>query len=149
MAEVNRILRKDNTSFMFATCFYGILNTETGELCYSNAGHNPPYRIGPGGLVEQLEEKGGTPLGMFPWKQYEAGSVQLNPGDALFLYTDGVPEAINLEVEDFTDKRMLEVLGEAAELPSHEIIDMVNSRLMAFTAGAPQSDDITMVAVRR
>jgi serine phosphatase RsbU (regulator of sigma subunit) len=149
MAEVNRLLLKDNPSSMFSTCFYGILNTETGELRYSNAGHNPPYRIGPGGLVEPLEQMGGTPLGMFPWKQYGAASVQLNPGDGVFLYTDGVPEATNLEVEDFTDGRLLEVLREAAALPSRKIIDVVNSRLMAFTAGAPQSDDITMVAVRR
>ena len=149
LAEVNRLLLKDNPSSMFSTCFYGILNTDTGELRYSNAGHNPPYRIGPGGLAEPLEQKGGTPLGLFPWEQYGAGSVQLNPGDALFLYTDGVPEATNLAMEDFSDGRMLDVLHEAGALPSREMIDMVNSRLMAFTAGAPQSDDITMVAVRR
>ena len=99
--------------------------------------------------MEPLQQRGGTPLGMFPWEQYEAGSVQLNRGDALFLYTDGVPEATNLDVEDFSDERMLEVLREAAALPSREIIETVNSRLMAFTAGAPQSDDITMMAIRR
>jgi serine phosphatase RsbU (regulator of sigma subunit) len=149
MGEVNSLLLKDNPSSMFATCFYAILNTETGELRYSNAGHNPPYRIGPGVLVEPLEQKGGTPLGMFPWDRYGAGSTQLNPGDGLFLYTDGVPEATNLEVEDFSDARLRHVLREAAALPSCEIIDTVNSRVMAFTTGAPQSDDITMVAVRR
>ncbi len=149
LGEVNRILLNDKSSSMFATCFYAILNTETGELRYSNAGHNPPYRIGPGGLAEPLEQTGGTPLGMFQWNQYGAGMVQLNPGDALFLYTDGVPEATNVEVEDFTDGRLLEVLREAATLPSREMIDTVNSRLMAFTAGAPQSDDITMMAIRR
>lgn len=149
MGEVNRLLLKDNPSSMFATCFYGILNTETGEMLYSNAGHNPPYRIAPGGLVEPLQQRGGTPLGMFPWEQYGAGSVQLNRGDALFLYTDGVPEATNLDVEDFSNERMLEVLREAAALPSREIIETVNSHVMAFTAGAPQSDDITMVAIRR
>lgn len=149
MAEVNRVLLKDSPSSMFATCFYGILNTETGELRYSNAGHNPPYRMVEGGLAEPLEQTGGTPLGMFPWDQYGAGAVHLNPGDALFLYTDGVPEATNLEEEDFTDGRLLQVLRDAATLPSSAIIDMVNSHLMAFTAGAPQSDDITMVVVRR
>jgi serine phosphatase RsbU (regulator of sigma subunit) len=149
MAEVNRLLLKDKPSSMFATCFYGILNTETGELRYSNAGHNPPFRIGPGGSVEPLEQEGGTPLGMFPREQYGAGSVQLNPGDGLLLYTDGVPEATNLEMEDFSDGRLLEILREAAGLSSRQIIDSVSSRLMAFTAGAQQSDDITMVAVQR
>jgi sigma-B regulation protein RsbU (phosphoserine phosphatase) len=63
--------------------------------------------------------------------------------------TDGVPEATNLEVEDFSDARLLHALREAAGLPSREMIDRVSSRLIAFTVGAPQSDDITMVAIRR
>jgi len=149
MAEVNRILRKDNASSMFATCFYGILNTRTGELRYSSAGHNPPYRIGSGGRIIPLDPKGGTPLGMLPRREYEGASAQLDPGDGLFLYTDGVPEANNPELEDFTNERLEEVLRDAATLCSRGIIDSVNSRLLAFTAGAPQSDDITMVSVRR
>jgi sigma-B regulation protein RsbU (phosphoserine phosphatase) len=86
---------------------------------------------------------------MFPWDRYGSGSAQLNPGDGLFLYTDGVPEATNLEVEDFSDARLRHVLREAGALPSREMIDSVNSSVMAFTAGAPQSDDITMIAIRR
>jgi phosphoserine phosphatase RsbU/P len=148
MAEVNRILQKDNAAFMFATCFYGILHTRTGELRYSSAGHNPPYRFGSDGSISPLDARGGTPLGLLPRKEYKGASAQFDPGDGLFLYTDGVPEANNSEMEDFTNKRLAEVLGAAAALPSHEMIDAVNSRLLAFTAGAPQSDDITMVAVR-
>jgi hypothetical protein len=66
MAEVNRILRSDNASSMFATCFYGILNTRTGELRYSSAGHNAPYRITACGVVSSLDARGGTPLGLLP-----------------------------------------------------------------------------------
>jgi serine phosphatase RsbU (regulator of sigma subunit) len=149
MAEVNRILRNDNASSMFATCFYGILNTRTGALRYSSAGHNPPYRISSGGTITPLDARGGTPLGMLPRKEYQGASAQLDAGDGLFLYTDGVPEANNSELEDFTYERLEDVLRDAAKLPSREIIDKVNSRLLAFTAGAPQSDDITMVSVRR
>jgi len=148
MAEVNRILRKDNASSMFATCFYGILNTRTGELRYSNAGHNPPYLIGSSGSITPLDPRGGAPLGLLPHKEYQGASAQLGLGDGLFLYTDGVPEANNSELEDFSNERLVEVLRAAAALPSREVIDTVNSRLLGFTAGAPQSDDITMLAVR-
>jgi serine phosphatase RsbU (regulator of sigma subunit) len=149
MGEVNRILRVDNASAMFATCFYGILNTRTGDLRYSNAGHNQPYRIGSDGAITPLEARGGTPLGLFPWKKYDGATAQLDPGDALFLFTDGVPEASNEKLDDFTDERLIEVLRDAAALPAREVVDKVHTRLLAFTAGAPQSDDITMVSVRR
>ncbi|HTP88774.1 MAG TPA: GAF domain-containing SpoIIE family protein phosphatase [Bryobacteraceae bacterium] len=149
LAEVNRVLVADNASSMFATCFYGILDTRTGQLQYSSAGHNPPYRIGAAGAVEPLESAGGTPLGMFQWKNYESASLQLAPGDSLFLYTDGVPEANNSELEDFTNERLEKVLGLSATLPTREIVSTVNSEVLAFTAGAPQSDDITIMAVRR
>lgn len=148
MAEVNRILRRDNASSMFATCFYGMLNTRTGELRYANAGHNPPYRIGAGGQVSLLDAKGGTPLGLLPWR-YESASAQLDRGDGIFLFTDGVPEANNAEEEEFTSDCLVDALRSARRLLSREIIDMVNARLLAFTAGASQSDDITMVCLRR
>jgi sigma-B regulation protein RsbU (phosphoserine phosphatase) len=148
MAEVNRTLNNHNSSSMFATCFYGILNARTGELRYSSAGHNPPYHLGPGGSVTPLDARGGTPLGLLPARKYEGAAAKLNPGDALFLYTDGVSEANNPESDDFSDERLVDVLRTAAALRSREMIDTVSSRLLAFTAGAPQSDDITMVAVR-
>jgi sigma-B regulation protein RsbU (phosphoserine phosphatase) len=149
MAEVNRILRSDNPSSMFATCFYGILNTRTGELRYSSAGHNAPYRITAGGVVSSLDARGGTPLGLLPCKKYEGATAQLDPGDGLFLFTDGVPEANNPEEEQFTDEQVVEVLCHVARRSPREIIDTLNARLLAFTAGAPQSDDITMICVRR
>jgi serine phosphatase RsbU (regulator of sigma subunit) len=75
-----------STRKVFATCFYGILNTCTGALRYSSAGHNPPYRIGSGGTITPLDAKGGTPLGMLARKEYQGASAQLDPGDGLFLY---------------------------------------------------------------
>lgn len=148
MAEVNRILVKEKVSTMFATCFYGILNTRTGELRYSSAGHNPPYLIGSCGVVQALDVVGGTPLGMLPLGRYDSGSTQLKPGDALFLYTDGVPEAKTFEDEELTDARLIQLLSEAGTLTPQAIITTVNTRISDFTAGAPQSDDITIVAVR-
>jgi serine phosphatase RsbU (regulator of sigma subunit) len=149
MGEVNRILRIDNASAMFATCFYGILNARTGELRYSNAGHNQPYRIGTDGAITPLDARGGTPLGLFPWKKYDGATAQLGPGDGLFLFTDGVPEAENPKQDEFTNDRLVEVLSSAASRPSREVVEMMHARLVDFTAGAPQSDDITMLSVRR
>jgi sigma-B regulation protein RsbU (phosphoserine phosphatase) len=148
MAEVNRILMNDKASSMYATCFYAILNTRTGELRYSSAGHNPPYRICVGGAVVPLESEGGPPLGLFRG-EYAGGSLHLDPGEGLFLYTDGVPEATNAALDDFSDERLMGVLRQARALPARDIIQAVTSRLLAFTAGAQQSDDITMLAVRR
>ena len=145
--EVNRILLSDKASTMFATCFYGILNTRTGELRYCCAGHNPPYRIGSGGVITALELKGGPPLGLFS-SPYEAASLRFDPGDSLFLYTDGVPEANNAQLEDFTDERLVEVLGGLASCGPQTLVATVSSHVHDFAGGAPQSDDITMLAAR-
>lgn len=148
LGQVNRTLLRDKASDMFATCFYGILNTCTGELRYSSAGHNPPYLIGSGGELKPLSDVGGTPLGMMPWKEYGGGATFMQPGDCLFVYTDGVSEAVNADFEDFGDERLLDVLQATASQPSRAVVESVNSHLLAFTAGAPQADDITMVTVQ-
>lgn len=148
LLEVNRLLVSEKASSMFATCFYGILNTRTGELLFSNAGHNPPYLLRSTGAVEPLPEASGPPLGMFPSEQYADGSALLLAGDGLFLSTDGVSEANNRDLEDFTDQRLVEVLGAASSLACRALIERVYAAILAFTAGAAQSDDITMLSVR-
>jgi serine phosphatase RsbU (regulator of sigma subunit) len=149
LLEVNRVLVRERVSAMFATCFYGLLNTRTGELHYCNAGHNPPYLLRASGAVEPIGLAGGLPLGLFAGRPYLGGFVQLAPGDALFLYTDGVPEATNAALDDFTDERLTDVLGAATSLPCRDIVSRVTHEVLAFTAGAPQSDDITMLTIRR
>ena len=148
LSEVNRILLVDKASSMFATCIYGILNLRTGELRVASAGHNPPYRVGRDGTVTALELKNGTPLGIVRWK-YESTSIVLGSGDGLFLYTDGVSEAFNAADEEFSEERLENVLRGGALSPCRDLIGSVDASLLAFAAGAPQSDDITMVAVRR
>lgn len=148
LAEVNRVLVREKVSSMFATCFYGVLNTRTGQLHYCNAGHNPPYLLRVSGAVEPVELAGGIPLGLFEAKPYAGGFVELAAGDALFLYTDGVPEATNPAQDDFSDERLTAVLRAASSLPCKEIVNQVNREVAAFTAGAPQSDDITMLSIR-
>jgi sigma-B regulation protein RsbU (phosphoserine phosphatase) len=91
---------------------------------------------------------GGLPLGLFEHKPYEGGLVQLAQGDALFLYTDGVPEATNVALDDFTDERLAAILRGTNSLSCREIVDRVAREVQNFAAGAPQSDDITMLIIR-
>lgn len=149
LLEVNRVLVREKVSSMFATCFYGLLNTRTGELRFCNAGHNPPYLLRASGDLEPVDLTGGIPLGLFEGRPYQGGCVQLGQGDALFLYTDGVPEATNRDLADFTDERLAESLRTHGSLACRDILDRITTELLAFTAGAPQSDDITMLSIRR
>jgi phosphoserine phosphatase RsbU/P len=148
LLEVNRVLVREKVSAMFATCFYGILNTRSGEFLYCNGAHNPPYLLRASGGVERLPLTGGLPLGMFSRLAYNNAIVQLASGDALFLYTDGVPEATTAEQDDFTSERLVAALRPCATLSCQELIRHVTREVLAFTAGAPQSDDITMLAIR-
>lgn len=148
MRVVNEALVRDKASSMFATCFYGILDLQSGEFDFCNAGHNPPYRLTRDAVLP-LELAGGPPLGLFGGLPFEGGTLNLAQGEAIFLYTDGVPEATNLAEDDFTDEALASVLTEARNRPCAELLTTVQDRVMAFTGGAPQSDDITMLAVRR
>lgn len=148
--EVNRVLVQERVSAMFATCFYGLLNLKTGEFHYCSAGHNPPYLLrAEGGAAEPISEVGGIPLGLFDGMGYTGSTVYLRPGDSLFLYTDGVPEAQNMAENDLSDERLMAMLGANTSLSCKELIHFVTREVSAFTNGAPQSDDITMLSIRR
>jgi phosphoserine phosphatase RsbU/P len=149
LEAVNRVLVREKVNSMFATCFYGILDTRRGELRYCNAGHNPPWVLRASGAVESLTGAGGIPLGMMELMPYTGSVLQMQPGDALFLYTDGVPEASNAALDDFTDERVALILGQGSSLDCRRLVDLVTQELVTFTAGAPPSDDITMLVVRR
>lgn len=149
LLEVNRVLVRDRVSSMFATCFYGILDTRTGSFQYCNAGHNPPYLVRRNGTVELVPMTGGMPLGMFARLKCTEGSVTVGDRETVFLYTDGVPEATNAELADFTDARLRDSLQGTSELTCREIVDHLHAEVLGFTQYAPQSDDITMLALRR
>jgi len=147
MNYVNNLLCSESVSSMFVTVFYGILNTATGELEYVNAGHNPPYIISPSGLKE-VALTGGTVLGGMEHFNYKAARITLNPGDILYLYTDGVTEAFNRQGELYGDKRLEDLLGAHLADSHTDIIKLVLADVAAFTCGFAPSDDITMMAVR-
>ncbi len=144
----NQLLCKESVNQMFVTVFYGILNTRTGMFEYSNGGHNPPYVIGLDSTVRGLEKTGDIVLGAMEDVPYHQKSTQFQPGDALFLYTDGVTEAMNISYELYSESRLEAALKDASQHTPGEIIQQVSSSLEAFTLGAQQSDDITMMVVR-
>jgi serine phosphatase RsbU (regulator of sigma subunit) len=147
--EVNRVLVQERVSAMFATCFYGLLNLKTGEFDYCSAGHNPPYLLrANAAAAEPISEVGGIPLGLFDGMGYTGSTMQLRPGDSLFLYTDGVPEAQNIHQDDLSDERLMAILGANSKFNCKDLIHSVTREVSAFTGDAPQSDDITMLSFR-
>jgi sigma-B regulation protein RsbU (phosphoserine phosphatase) len=132
---------------MFATLFFGVLDTATGGLTYINAGHDAPVVIGPGGLKARLSGTGPV-VGIIPNTTYKVGRVVLEPADMLLLYTDGVTEARDPAGAFFTEKRLLALL-EKTTGSATDLLDAVVADVQAHTAGAEPSDDVTMLAVRR
>jgi len=128
------------------TVFYGILNTLTGEVDYVNAGHNPPYLISPAG-IRKVDMTGGLILGCMEGLTYQSKTIKLNPGDRLFLYTDGVTEAFNTKDEAYGEDRLEAFLKQNAGSPIDEVVKKSFTEINDFSAGVPQSDDITLLSI--
>ncbi|HOW35084.1 MAG TPA: SpoIIE family protein phosphatase [Candidatus Omnitrophota bacterium] len=148
LARVNNILYPDNQTCLFVTVFCVLLNIETGELQYCNAGHNPPLVIGKDGEVDFIKVPGGFVVGVMENAKCENINNKLNPGDTIFLYTDGVTEAMNLERKMFSESGLKACIMQQKDKDIKEMIGKVREEVFAFANGAPQSDDITMLAVR-
>jgi len=145
---VNRELCQDNVGMMFVTLFFGMLDPQTGDLRFTNAGHNPPYHLNGNGPTPVTSCKG-RPLGVRNNSAYETGRLTLAPGEAIYLYTDGVTEAANRKDKLFTEERLEAVLRVDAGHPTKAIIEAVAAAVRSFADGAPQADDITALAIRR
>ncbi|NCA75509.1 MAG: fused response regulator/phosphatase [Alphaproteobacteria bacterium] len=146
MSYVNNLLCNESVSCMFVTVFYGILNTLTGEVDYVNAGHNPPYLISPDG-IRKVDMTGGLILGCMEGLTYQSKTIKLNPGDRLFLYTDGVTEAFNTKDEAYGEDRLEAFLKQNAGAPIDEVVKKSFTEINDFSAGVPQSDDITLLSI--
>jgi len=146
MNYVNRLLCNESVSCMFVTVFYGILNTLTGELDYVNAGHNPPYLLSGSG-IRKLEMTGGTILGCMEDFTFRSGKFHLKPGERLFLFTDGVTEAFNKSDEAFGEEKLEGYLNQCPGHPLQDVVKNVFQEVNTFSAGMPQSDDITVLTV--
>lgn len=148
--ELNRLICRVNVNSMFVTVFYGILNHRTGALDYTNGGHNPAYVLrGKNGELERLGHFPNLVIGGFEDFSYKSESAQLDPGDSLFLYTDGITEAFDAKDEAFGDERLEDSLVELYHDDAKTIIEGVYADLGEFIGDRTQSDDITMLVVKR
>lgn len=146
MNYVNNLLCRESVSSMFVTVFYGILNTQTGEVDFVNAGHNPPYIMSANGL-EKVEMTDGLALGVMEEFEFQSKKLKMNKGDQLLLYTDGVVEAFNMEETAYSEDRFENFLNENAQLPLEGLIKKSFADVHDFTGSAPQSDDITLLGI--
>jgi serine phosphatase RsbU (regulator of sigma subunit)/anti-sigma regulatory factor (Ser/Thr protein kinase) len=147
LARLNAEICRDNESCMFVTFFCGILNIHTGQVNYSNAGHNLPFYLSREG-VRPLENFGGISLGLLEQSPYASGGMILRPGESLLLYTDGVTEAMNSSRTLYSDERLEQFLGTTDSSAPRRIIDGLISDVRHFAGQAPQSDDITVLALQ-
>jgi len=148
VTSVNVYLAENTPANRFITLFAAELEPESGNLTFINAGHNPPL-IGRADGTMELLASGGLPLGLMDFAEYEIGHAQLNSGDVLFIYSDGVSEANNLVEDEFGMDRLTEVIKANVGRSASGIRDKVESALSDFTGTAAPNDDITLVIVKK
>lgn len=147
MSKLNNYLCENNDLAMFCTLFLGILNLKTGELEFSNAGHNPPYLLHKNGSVSSLHIRGNA-LGILENSTYSSNSIFLDSGDGIFLYTDGVNEALNKNIVEYSTNKLEIKLRESSKLKAQDLIKEVIADLKSFVGDYEQSDDITALMIR-
>lgn len=148
LARVNDVIVTDNQTCMFVTLFCVILDTDTGKMEFSNGGHNPPLIARAGGDFEFMNVPAGFVVGAMEDVKFTKGELTLSPGDGIFLYTDGVTEAMNSDKEMFSERRLRDSLCRLKGESPEKIIKGMMRKIEDFTQGAPQSDDITMLAIK-
>ena len=148
LRKVNNELAADNDALLFVTLFCGVLDFETGELAYSNAGHNPPAILRRDGRVDPLSLPPGMAMGVMPDLEYETMRVHLAPGETLMAYTDGVNEAQDVDGALYGDARLLALLRDAPRLDPEHLTETIFADVRRFAGEADQADDITVLALR-
>ena len=143
--KANEKLCENNESGMFVTAWMAILDLETGRMQFANAGHNPPLLKRASGEFEYLKTRAGFVLAGMEGVRYRIGELMLSPGDRLFLYTDGVPEATNTENELYGEERLLHFMNRNASLEATALLPSLKADIDEFVGEAPQFDDITML----
>lgn len=133
---------------MFVTVFLGIMDVGTGAVVFCNGGHNPPYLIHRDGTTEPLPKIGGMALGVMEGIPFGKGSVTLEHGDTLVMYTDGVTEAVNVHDNLFTEQLLVDILRDNEKLTPREVGQHILDRVAEFSSGAEQADDITVLALK-
>jgi sigma-B regulation protein RsbU (phosphoserine phosphatase) len=145
---VNRELCQNNDERMFVTLFLGLFDTRTGILSFINAGHPPPHMLRMGGAAVQIESKPGLPLGVRQNAKYPARTLAIQPGDAMFLCSDGVFEALNEKGDLFSIDRLSQELSATHSADPVEIVRVIKNAVDKFAGSAPKADDVTALALR-
>jgi len=147
MSKVNYLLWESIERNQFVTAFYGILDSANRTLAYCNAGHNPPFLMEADGKVH-FEERGGVPLGMFRDTRYYEYFANIEPGQVLVLYTDGVTEATNRTLEEYGRDRLVEAVRQCRHLGAREMIDYIHRDVLNWTEGLGATDDVTFFIIK-
>jgi sigma-B regulation protein RsbU (phosphoserine phosphatase) len=145
LQQVNRILWKSTAAQHYATLFFGIYDDSARHLTYVNCGHNPPMLLRVDGSVERLKSTA-TVIGLFEKWECEARAIELDPGDLLAIFSDGVTEAMRGE-EEFGESRLLDALRDTSHVSVEQVVTAVFTRVQEFSAGT-QSDDVTLLVAR-
>ena len=148
LARANRLLVESTASAKFVTAFYAELNSTDHKLRYSNAGHNPPLLFSAEGDMQRLD-KGGPVLGVLPSCQFDEGEVQFEPGSLLVIFTDGYSEAMNNRFEEFGEERLEKLAAQRRADSPQALLDRINTEVAQFCGDAPQTDDMTIMIVKR
>jgi serine phosphatase RsbU (regulator of sigma subunit) len=148
LAHVNKLLCPDNQVCMYVTVLCLMLDTRSGVLEFCNGGHTPPLLCGTRGEVEHLQGPQGKILGVLENARYESQKRTLKKGDLLLLYTDGVTEAMNPQYQLFSEDRLRCCFSSYPKRPVAEVVAGIRQEIAAHAQGHPQSDDITMLAIR-
>jgi sigma-B regulation protein RsbU (phosphoserine phosphatase) len=146
--HANELICRDSRSGMFVTLFYAILDSQTKDLTYINAGHNPPLLFRKGSPDILVLEAKGIPLGVTEDIDIEEKGIHLVSGDYLVLYTDGVTEAMNEKEEEFGEDRLRKIIQDNTSLTAHDMLNMVQEEIITFAGKRPQFDDITLMILK-
>ena len=146
--KANNELCEGNEISMFVTAWIGIIDLKTGIIRCVNAGHEYPAWSRRNGRFELLRDKHCPPLGVMEDLKYNEYEIRLEPGDCIFLYTDGIPEAINSETEQYGTSRMLDALSDNRDLPVKDLLDAVKRDVNGFAGSTAQFDDLTIMGFR-
>jgi phosphoserine phosphatase RsbU/P len=149
ITHVNHMLAQDNDSGMFVTLFYACLNVNTGIMHYVNAGHQPPLIIHNNGSIERMANPKDLILGVMEDYEYTDLTMELAPGDSVFIYTDGVTEAINQAEEMYEEDRLMKLLDKAPDKHSRALVELTFDDVDKFAGSADQFDDITVLSLTR
>ena len=149
ITNVNRLLASSSVEYMFVTVFYAIYDIRTGLLTYCNGGHNPPYLLHADGTTEQLPMTQNAMVGAYKSIIFKESTLQLEQGDTLVMFTDGVTEAMNPAREMFGIKRLDGILRGQTDKSCQQMIESIKTGISDFVGDEEQSDDITMLLLKR